>query len=155
MSFREQIEGLTESLLISIIDEHHFELVDVEYVKEAGQWYLRVFIDKEGGITVDDCEFVSRKLEQKLDEKDPIVNPYILEVSSPGLDRPLKKEKDYQRNLGKKIEIKLYKPIDKQKQFEGLLKSYDKETLTLEIEAGNEKVLKRSDIAIVRLAIEF
>ena len=101
MSRREEYEQKTEALVLPIIEANNFELVDVEYVKEAGNWYLRVYVDKEGGIAVDDCEVVSRALSDKLDVDDFIEDSYILEVSSPGLGRPLKKEKDYIRSIGK------------------------------------------------------
>ena len=99
MSKREEYEQRTEQLLLPIIEEHHFELVDVEYVKEAGNWYLRAYVDKEGGFTVDDCELVSRRLSDLLDEEDFIPDSYILEISSPGLGRQLKKEKDFARSI--------------------------------------------------------
>ena len=104
MSRKEIYEQRTEELLLPIIEEYQFELVDVEYVKEGGNWYLRAYIDKEGGITVDDCEVVSRKMSGLLDEQDFIEESYIFEVSSPGLGRPLKKPKDYERSLGKEVE---------------------------------------------------
>ncbi len=111
MSRKEMYEQRTEELLLPIIEEYQFELVDVEYVKEGGNWYLRAYIDKEGGITVDDCELVSRRMSDLLDEKDFVEESYIFEVSSPGLGRPLKKEKDYQRSLGKEVEIRTYKAL--------------------------------------------
>ena len=113
-------EEKTEQLIQPFIDAHHFELVDVEYVKEGSDWYLRVYIDKEGGITVDDCEVISREFNEVLDKENYIPDQYIFEVSSPGLLRPLKKEKDYQRSIGKLIDIKLYRAEDKQKEFTGL-----------------------------------
>ena len=116
MSRKELYEQKTEELLVPIIDEYQFELVDVEYVKEGGTWYLRAYIDKEGGITVDDCELVSRKMSQLLDEKDFIDESYIFEVSSPGLGRPLKKEKDYKRSMGKEVEIRTYRAINREKE---------------------------------------
>ena len=103
MSRKETYEQKTEELLIPLIEQHQFELVDVEYVKEAGTWYLRLYIDKEGGITIDDCEAVSRLFSDKLDEEDFIDDAYIMEVSSPGLGRPLKKEKDFKRSMGKEV----------------------------------------------------
>ena len=127
----------------------------MEYVKEAGNWYLRVYVDKEGGITVDDCEVVSRALSDKLDEKDFIDEAYILEVSSPGLGRPLKKDKDFDRSMGKEVELKLYRAIDKQKDFSGILKAYDKDTISIEIDDGKELSFDRADIAIIRLAFDF
>lgn len=155
MSKREIYEQKTEKLLIPIIETNKFELVDVEYVKEAGNWYLRIYIDKEGGITVDDCEVVSRALGDLLDKKDFIDEAYILEVSSPGLGRPLKKDKDFERSLGKEVEIKTYAPIQKQKEFVGILKAYDKESITLEFDDGSEQIIKRSDIALIRLSFDF
>lgn len=112
MSRRETYEQRAEELLLPLVEAQNFELVDVEYVKEAGSWYLRAYIDKEGGITVDDCEVISRAFSDKLDEEDFIEDSYILEVSSPGLGRPLKKEKDFVRSMGKELEIRTYRPID-------------------------------------------
>ena len=152
MSRREAYEQKTEELLEPIVREKGFELVDVEYVKEAGTWYLRAYIDKPGGITVDDCELVSRAFGDILDEKDYIAENYIFEVSSPGLDRPLKKEKDFARSVGKEVEVRLYKAIDKKKEFVGLLDSYDDHSVTLELEDGNTKTFEKSAIALIRLA---
>ena len=108
MTKREQYEAKVEAWLLPVLEEHHFELVDVEYVREVGVWYLRAYIDKEGGIAVDDCEIISRKLGEWLDKEDFIDDSYILEVSSPGLGRPLKKEKDFVRSMGKDVEVRLY-----------------------------------------------
>ena len=155
MAKREEIERQTEELIIPIIEKNNFELVDVEYVKEGGNYYLRAYIDKEGGITVDDCEVVSRALGDLLDEKDYIEDSYILEVSSPGLGRPLKKEKDYKRSMGKELEIRLYKAVDKQKEFYGILVSYDASSVTIADEDNNERVFEKSDIALIRLAVHF
>lgn len=155
MARREEYESMTESLVLPIVEKNKFELVDVEYVKEGSNWYLRIYIDKEGGIDIDDCELVSRALSDLLDEKDFIEDAYILEVSSPGLGRPLKKEKDFKRSIGERIEIKLYRQIDKQKEFEGVLKAFDKDTITVELDDEEEKIFERSDIALVRLALDF
>ncbi len=155
MAKREEYEAKTESFLLPLMEENNFELVDVEYVKEAGNWYLRAYIDKEGGISVDDCETISRRLGDWLDEKDFIADSYILEVSSPGLGRPLKKDKDFNRSIGKDVDIKLYKPLNKQKDFTGTLKSYDRETVTITQEDGIELVLNRPEIALIRLAFDF
>jgi ribosome maturation factor RimP len=155
MARREEYEAKTEGFLMPLVEKNHFELVDVEYVKEAGNWYLRAYIDKEGGITVDDCEIISRKLGEWLDEKDFIADSYILEVSSPGLGRPLKKDKDFDRNIGKNVDIKLYKPLNKQKDYTGSLVSYNKETVTITQEDGTELVLNRPEIALIRLAFDF
>lgn len=155
MAKREEYEAKTESFLMPLMTENNFELVDVEYVKEAGNWYLRAYIDKEGGITVDDCEIISRKLGDWLDEKDFIADSYILEVSSPGLGRPLKKDKDFNRSIGEDVDIKLYKPLNKQKDFTGTLISFDKDTVTIAQEDGAELTLNRPEIALIRLAFDF
>lgn len=155
MSRREFYEQQTEKLLDPIMEEYGFELVDVEYVKEGSNWYLRAYIDKEGGITVDDCELVSRRMSVLLDEKDYVEGSYIFEVSSPGLGRPLKKEKDYARSLGKDIEIRTYRAIDKEKEFYGVLKSYDDKTVTIEMDDGAKKTFAKSEIALIRLAFDF
>ncbi len=155
MSRKEDYEKQTEELLNPIVEELGFELVDVEYVKEAGTWYLRVYIDKQGGITVDDCEAVSRRFSDILDEKNYIEESYIFEVSSPGLGRPLKKEKDFKRSMGEEVEIRTYRAIDKQKEFIGILKDYDKNTVTIEYEDGAVQTFEKSDIALIRLALDF
>lgn len=155
MSKRETYEQRTEELLLPIIESHGFELVDVEYVKEGGNWYLRAYIDKPGGITVDDCEVVSRTFSDILDEKDYIEDSYIFEVSSPGLGRPLKKEKDFKRSIGEEVEIRTYRAIDRQKEFIGILTGYDKDTVTIEYEDETTQVFDRSDIALIRLALHF
>lgn len=155
MSRRESYEQKTEDLLKPIMEEYQFELVDVEYVKEGGNWYLRAYIDKEGGITVDDCELVSRRMSDLLDEQDYIEESYIFEVSSPGLGRPLKKEKDYVRSMGKELEIHTYRAINKEKEFYGILKAYDDKTVTIEIDDGAELTFAKSEIALIRLAFDF
>lgn len=155
MSRREDYEKKTEELLEPVVTGFGFELVDVEYVKEAGTWYLRAYIDKPGGITVDDCEAVSRKFSDILDEKDYIEDAYIFEVSSPGLGRPLKKEKDFQRSLGEEVEVRTYRAIERQKEFAGILKAFDKDTVTIAYEDDAEQVFQRSDIALIRLALDF
>ena len=155
MAKREEYEAKVEAWLLPLLEKYKFELVDVEYVREAGLWYLRAYIDKEGGITVDDCEVVSRELGDWLDKEDFIADSYILEVSSPGLGRPLKKEKDFARSLGKDVEVRLYRPINRQKEFTGALKAYDADTVTLSMEDESELVLEKSDIALIRLAFDF
>lgn len=155
MSKRETYEKKTEELITPLIDAEGFELVDVEYVKEGADWYLRVYIDKDGGITVNDCEKISRAFNEILDREDYIDDAYIFEVSSPGLLRPLKKDKDYQRNLGKLLEVKLFAPLNGVKDFEAELKSYDKESATLVMDDDTEVTVKRSEISLIRPAIEF
>lgn len=154
MANRQMVESRTEKLLEPILSQYGLELVDVEFVKEGADWYLRAYIDKEGGIGIDECETVSRALEAKLDEEDFISDAYILEISSPGLTRPLKKEKDYARNLGKMIEIHTFRPIDFRKEFAGILKAYDDSTVTLE-EEGNSLVFERKDISLIRQYFEW
>ena len=152
---RETYEQKTEEILLPIVEKNGFELVDVEYVKEGGSWYLRAYIDKPGGINVDDCEIVSRELSDILDEKDFIDEAYILEVSSPGLGRPLKKEKDFKRSLGQEVEVRTYRMMDRKKEFTGILKDHDKDTVTIEMEDGSLKTFEKGDIALIRLAFDF
>ena len=139
MRRKEEIEAYAENLFLPITQKHGFELVDVEYVKEAGSWYLRVYIDKEGGIAVDDC----------------IEESYILEVSSPGLGRPLKKDKDFARSIGEEVEVRLFRAVEGCKEYTGLLNAYDKTTVTLMLEDEKTLVLERSNIALIRLALDF
>ena len=155
MSKRETYETRTEELITPILDRMNFELVDVEYVKEGGTWYLRAYIDKEGGITVNDCEAVAREMNEILDREDFVEDSYVFEVSSPGLGRPLKKEKDFKRSMGEEVEIRTYRMIDKQKEFTGVLTGYDADTVTIAMEDETEKTFDRSDIALIRLAFDF
>lgn len=155
MSRKETYEQKTEELLIPLIEQHQFELVDVEYVKEGQEFYLRAYIDKPGGITIDDCVAVSREMNELLDEKDYISGTYTFEVSSPGLGRPLKKEKDYVRSMGKELEIRTYKALDKKKEFYGILTAYDQNTVTIVTEDEQTLVFDKSDIALIRLAFDF
>ena len=155
MTKREEYEQKTEKLLMPIMEANGFELVDVEYVKEAGNWYLRAYIDKPGGITVDDCEVVNRELGDLLDRDDFIDDSYILEVSSPGLGRPLKKERDFIRSKGEEVEIRTYRMVDRQKEVRGVLKAWDKDTVTIETEDGQEQIFDRDNIALIRLAFDF
>ena len=155
MAKREEYERKTEQLLEPILRENNFELYDVEFVKEAGTFYLRAFIDKEGGININDCELVSRRLSDLLDEKDFIPDAYILEVSSPGLGRALKKDKHFEKSIGEEVEIKLYKAIDKQKDFTGYLESFNDKVIVISDEAENKMEFERSNIASVRLVVHF
>ncbi|MBP2642463.1 MAG: rimP [Firmicutes bacterium] len=147
------IEKRVEELVSDIIQGSELELVDVEYVKER-DWYLRVFLDKSGGLEVDDCQNVSERLEDKLDELDPIKESYILEVSSPGLDRPLKKEKDFIRHTGDKVEISTFAPLNGQKKIVGTLLGADMDNIRMEIN-GDEILVPRDKIAQIRLYLEF
>ncbi len=154
MARRDDYEKKTEELLLPVTDGFGFELVDVEYVKEGSDYYLRAYIDKEGGVTIDDCVAVSRKLSDLLDEKDFISDPYILEVSSPGLGRQLKKEKDYNRSIGKKVDVKLFRAVEGQKEFCGVLKGYDGVSFTIEID-GEDTLFAKESVARISLAFDF
>ncbi len=153
MSRHEDYETKTEALLAPILERLHFTLWDVEYVKEGADYYLRCYIDKEGGITIDDCVDVSRELSDLLDEQDFIADAYILEVSSPGLGRKLKKDKEFERSIGRKVDLKTYKPVDGMKDFTGVLKAYDNASITIE-DDGNEMKFDRKELANVRLSID-
>lgn len=145
-------------LVTPILDELNIELVDIEYVKEGRDWFLRVFIDKENGVDIEDCGLVSEKLSEKLDEIDPIPYNYFLEVSSPGAERPLKSEKDFQKAIGKNVFIKTYEPIDGDKTFEGILTHFDGQTVTVEIKIKTRKKsidIPYEKVANARLAVVF
>ncbi len=150
-----EVEALITAMVEPLLQDTGLTLVDVEYVKEVGTWYLRAYIDKPGVIAVDDCEAVSRRFSDILDEKDYIEDSYIFEVSSPGLGRPLKKEKDFKRNLGEEVEIRTYRAIDRQKEFVGILKSYDENTVTITYEDETEQTFDRKEIALIRQALDF
>lgn len=154
MSKRDFYEKRTEELLLPIMNRNDYELVDVEYVREGSNWFLRAYVDKDGGFTVNDCEKVSRELSDLLDQHDFIEDSYILEVSSPGLGRPLKKEKDFLRSIGEEVEVKLYKSMDGQKEFSGVLKSFTADSLTLAFEEV-ELTFERKNISLIRLALDF
>ena len=153
MSKRETYESRTAQLLLPIMEENGFELVDVEYVKEGSDYYLRAYIAKPEGLNIRDCENESRALSDMLDREDFIPDAYILEVSSPGLGRALKKDRHLQASLGEEVEIKLYKPVEKCKEFAGILESFDSETLTVR-EGDTPRTFSRSDIALIRLALK-
>ncbi len=142
-------------LLEPIVEEKGLDLVEVEFVKEGANWYLRIFIDKDGGVTIDDCEDVSRQLEVKLDETDPIEQAYILEVSSPGIDRPLKKDKDFEKYKGEVIDVKLYQAVDGTKQFQGKLLGLEDGIISLEEENGTIRQFGKKETASVKLAVIF
>lgn len=154
MSRREDYETKTEGLLIPIAEAHGVSVYDVEYVKEGSDYYLRAFIDKPGGVNIQDCENVSRALSDALDREDFIPDAYILEVSSPGLGRALKKDKHLQASLGEEVEVKLFKPIDECREFAGVLHSFDGVTLTI-LEGESPRTFQRSNITLVRLALDF
>lgn len=155
MSKRETYESRTEELLLPITKEADVEIYDVEYVKEGSDFYLRAYIDKPGGVDINDCERVSRALSDALDKKDFIEDAYILEVSSPGLGRTLRKDRHLTKSIGEEVEIKTYKPIEKCKEFSGVLKAFDADSITIEAQDGNEMVFARADVALIRLALDF
>lgn len=154
MSKRESYEARTEELLAPIAAAKGVEIYDVEYVKEGSDYYLRAYIDKQGGVNIADCENVSRALSDVLDREDFIPDAYILEVSSPGLGRALKKDKHLEKSIGEEVEVKLFKPLDKRKEFSGILGRFDTDTLTITEESG-ERTFNRADIALIRLALDF
>lgn len=158
MSKRETYEERTEKLLLPIVQANQVEIYDVEYVKEGSDYYLRCYIDKEGGVNINDCEAVSRALSDELDREDFIEEAYILEVSSPGLGRALKKDKHLEKSLYEVVDIRTYKAIGGVKEFTGKLKAFDKNTVTLETESEGGKqdiVFNRKDIAAMKLALDF
>lgn len=154
MSKRGTYESRTEELLLPITEKFGVEIYDVEYVKEGSEWYLRAYIDKPGGVNINDCENVSRALSDEMDKEDFIEDAYILEVSSPGLGRTLKKDKHLEKSIGEEVELRTYKPIDKQKEFRGILKSFDAQNITIVIDE-EEKVFARAEVALIRLALDF
>ena len=149
---KQQVENDVMAIAEELLkDQSEIELVDVEYVKER-DWYLRVFIDKAGGIEIDDCQALSERLEKVLDEKDIIEGSYILEVSSPGLDRQLKKPRDFVREQGKKVDVTLYAPVDGTKEFTGVLEGYDEDAKTVTIDG---KAWPLEKVSVIRLHIDF
>ncbi|BFT73033.1 MULTISPECIES: ribosome maturation factor RimP [Paenibacillus] len=148
------IKSVIEDMLKDFIEQNGFELVDIEYVKEGSNWFLRVYADKEGGIDIDDCGRISEYLSVQLDEKDPIADAYFLEVSSPGAERPLKKTQDYYKAVNSHVFVTTYEQIEGSKEFEGLLVSFDEQDLIIEI--GKKKVtIPFTKVASARLAIVF
>ncbi|TRM12432.1 ribosome maturation factor RimP [Lentibacillus cibarius] len=146
----------TEELIDPILEEKGLELVDIEYVKEGKNWFLRVYIDKSGGVDINECGVVSEQLSEKLDQADPVKGAYFLEVSSPGVERPLKSKDDFQKNLGNNVYVKLYEPIDGQKEYEGILKAFDGNIATIEYKVKTRtKIIEipYDKIAKARLAV--
>lgn len=152
---REVYEQKAAELILPILSENGFELVDTEFVREGQDYYLRCYIDKPGGITIDDCVLVSRQMNDLLDREDFISESYIFEVSSPGLDRPLKKDSDLQRNIGADVDLKTYRPIDGAKEFTGRLLSFDSESITLGYDGDATQTFLRKEIAKICLSPDF
>jgi ribosome maturation factor RimP len=153
-----KVAEVVENLVTPIVSEIGYELVDIEYVKEGRDWFLRVYIDKENGVDIEDCGIVSEKLSEQLDAIDPIPHNYFLEVSSPGAERPLKKDKDFEKAIGKNVFIKTYEPIDGEKAFEGTLTQFDGVTITVEVKIKTRKksvVIPYDKVANARLAVIF
>ena len=145
-----KVTDAVEALARPVVEEQGCTLWDVEYVKEAGVWFLRLYIDKEGGVSIDDCEAVSRPVSDLLDEADPIEGSYTFEVSSAGADRALKKPEHFEKFRGEEVEVKLYRPREGRKEFVGRLQNYQDGAVTLEIN-GDETVFTKQEIALVRL----
>lgn len=154
MSRAKTYETRTEEILVPIVADAGVEIYDVEYVKEGSDWYLRVYIDKPEGVNINDCEVVNRALSAKMDELDFIAEAYILEVSSPGLGRALKKERHFEKSIGQEVEVKTYKAIDKEKQFVGILQSYENGVITIDT-GKKEMQFEKADVASVRLTFDF
>jgi len=150
-----KITEVVWNLAEPIVKENGCELWDVEYVREAGQWYLRLYLDKDGGVNILDCEAVSRKVSDLLDEVDPIEQSYIFEVSSAGCERPLKRPSDFEKFMGSPILLKTYKPIAGRKEFSGVLSGYDDGSVQLDMGSGDPLWFEKADIAMVRLRVEF
>ncbi len=153
-----KVTEVVEEIATPIFQELGLELVEIEYLKEGKSWFLRVYIDKDNGVDIEDCGLVSEKLSEKLDELDPIPHNYFLEVSSPGAERPLKKDKDFQKAIGKNVFIKTYEPIDGEKSFEGKLLEFDGQHLKIEIKIKTRKKIMEipyEKVATARLAITF
>ena len=151
MKVTEQVAQFAEP----VVQAHGCTLWDVEYVREGGEWFLRLYIDKDGGVTIDDCEALHRAIDAPLDELDPIDCSYTLNVSSPGIDRPLKTPRDYKRNLDKKISVKLYVPRDGKKTYQGTLINYTDDTFTIVTDKGVQLTFDKKDAAKVEPIIEF
>jgi ribosome maturation factor RimP len=153
-----KVTEIVEDLLTPILEDMKLDLVDIEYVKEGKNWFLRVFLDKDNGIDIEECGIVSERLGERLDEIDPIPHNYFLEVSSPGAERPLKKEKDFEKAVGKNVFIKTFEPIEDEKNFEGTLTSFNGETLKLEMKIKTRKKeveIPYSKVAKARLSVIF
>lgn len=151
------VQETVQKIALPITEKLGFELVEVEYVKEGSGWYLRIFIDKDspGGVSIDDCQAVSEEISTILDKKDIIESAYYLEVSSPGIDRPLKTERDFEKNIGREVELKLFAPINEIKEFTGILKGFENGVISIADEKNNVSEFEKSSVAIIRRTIKF
>ncbi|NLM10860.1 MAG: ribosome maturation factor RimP [Clostridiaceae bacterium] len=148
-----KVSEIVKNIATPITDEQELELVDVEFVREGKDWYLRVYIDKDGGVTLDDCEAVSRPLSEKLDEMDPIPQSYILEVSSPGVERPFRTSRDFEKAIGENVRVKFYKAMNGRKTIEGILEKYDGETVTILTDNDEREIYQLKDISKIHRII--
>lgn len=155
MSNKKNIVKNIEELVIPILKELGFELIDIEFQKQRNDWFLRIYIDKIGGITIDDCETVSKKVDRYLDDLDLITHSYYLEVSSPGLDRPLKTDMQLKKHLGEKVEVKTYKPINGKRKHIGILENFDENSILIITEDGKMMELDRTLVSTIKLVIVF
>ena len=154
MSRREEYEERTEALLAPIAQANGVSVYDVEYVKEGADYYLRAYIDKPEGVSILDCENVSRSLSDELDREDFIPDAYVLEVSSPGLGRTLKKDRHLRNSIGREVGVKLFKPLEGRREFAGRLESFDADSIVI-LEGEAQRSFQRSQIALIRLAMDF
>jgi ribosome maturation factor RimP len=152
---KRKIEEIVAEVALSVTDKNSFELVDVEFIKEGSNWYLRVYIDKPGGIVIEDCQTISEQLSEKLDDLDPIEQSYYLEVSSPGLERPLKKDKDFVKFKGELVEVKLFQPIEGKKAFEGELIGLIDNKIGIKTQKGLELMFERDKVSSVKRVLKF
>ena len=150
-----KVTETVRELALPVVEENGCKLWDVEYVREAGQWYLRIYIDKDGGVNILDCEAISRALSDILDEADPIEGSYTFEVSSAGAERPLKRPSDFERFLGSPVLVKTYKPKDGRKEFAGVLAGYDNGAVLLDMGGAEPLRFEKPELALVRLRVEF
>ena len=151
---KRKVEDIVFDIAKPVTDRQNYELVEVEYKKEGNDWYLRLYIDKDGGITIDDCQAVSEEVSDLLDQQDPIDQSYIFEVSSPGIDRPLKTERDFIKNMEKEVEVKLFAPLEGKKSLEGRLVGYTDDNIELDVN-GSRKTIDKKSISIIKPVIKF
>ena len=145
-----KVTDVVAELAAPVVEQNGCKLWDVEYVKEAGEWFLRVYIDREGGVDIEHCEAISRPLSDLLDEADPIQGSYTFEVSSAGLDRALRKEEHFTQCMGRQVDVRLYRPVDGRKEYTGTLSGYENGNVTVD-----GKTFEKKDVAQVRLHVTF